>query len=140
MMASPPRIVKFEIGHLRAVNWREDPRGERREHLESGIVLMQRFPYLAYSAVAGETLLGSAGVIDCGDGVGYAFVVVGPEIEKYKLWFHRNVRDYLRAILRVYGLKRLQTEALKCSKRNREWLEVLGFKARPFIIYELDVQ
>jgi hypothetical protein len=133
-----PQIIKFEIEHLKAIDWREDPDRAHVAHIEDGIALMRTRPYTAFSGVAGGKLLGAAGVIDCGYGVGYAWVVVAPEIERHKLWFHRAVRQYLRAILRTNGYRRLQAEALKCSKRNREWLEVLGFKARPYVIYELE--
>ncbi len=134
-----PEIIPFEPGHLLAIDWREHSRSDRLEHIRNGMQLMERYPYIAFTGAAGERLLGAAGVVLCGFGVGYAWVVVGPEIERYKFWFHRTVGIYLRAILKTFEITRLQAEALKSSRRNREWLEALGFRARPYVIYEMEV-
>lgn len=129
-----PRIVKFQVEHLAALVNREGGNGE---HVERGLKLMKQFPSFAYSAELDGKILGCAGMILLGNDQGYVWVIVSEAIENYRIWFHRSVRNYLRRIIKIAGLKFLHTEVLKCSKRNREWIETLGFKAKPYIIYEL---
>lgn len=120
-----PRLVKFEIEHLTAVDWREHGNAAQ---MQRGIEMIKNFPCMAFTGMAGDKLLGSAGVVNWGYGTGYAWVIVAPEIEHYKLWFHRTVRMYFRAIIRTWNLKRVEAEVKEYSQRNCQWIEALGFK------------
>ena len=130
-----PEIIRFEPEHIAAIVGRD---GEGERQIARGMELLKTCPYIAYSGRLEERIIGAAGVSHLGNGDGYAWVFVSTKIENHKLWFHRAVKTYLRAIIATWKLRRIQAQALKCSRRNREWLEALGFKARPYIVYELE--
>jgi hypothetical protein len=130
-----PEIISFEPEHIAAIVGRD---GEGARQIESGMELLRSCPYIAYSGAVGDKIIGAAGVSHLGNADGYAWVFLSADIERHKVWFHRAVKSYLRAIVATWNLRRVQAQALKCSKRNREWIEALGFKARPYIVYELE--
>lgn len=130
-----PEIIPFEPEHIAAIVGRD---GEGERQIAGGLELLKSRPYIAYSGRLEEKIIGAAGISLLGDGDGYGWVFISADVENYKLWFHRAVKSYLRAIIATCQLKRIQAQALKCSRRNREWIETLGFKVRPYVVYELE--
>lgn len=134
---SKPRIIKFELEHIAKINGRD---GDMPERIERGMELLKTRPYMAFSGQIEDRLLGAAGIVNLGGGDGYAWVYVSPEIENYKIWFHRNIKLYMRAIIRTYRLSRIQADTLAYVQRNCEWLEKLGYKVKPYMHYELEIE
>jgi len=52
---------------------------------------------------------------------------VSDDIAEHGLWLTRLTRAFLRDIIRVHRLHRLEAVALDESVRNQQWLRVLGF-------------
>jgi hypothetical protein len=135
-LAIGPELIKFEPKHLLEISRREDKPEER---VNRDFEAVKRYHNLAYTGIVDGRILGSAGMFiglvyrDGGKMVndsraGYAWVVVSEEIGNYKLWFHRIVGMYFKAVIRTFRLNRVECEVMEDSARNRRWAEVLGFR------------
>jgi hypothetical protein len=120
-----PQIIRFEPGHLLAFDWREfereDCAGWTRE-------LMRRYPSVSYTGIAGGRVLGCAGLIFFEGGVAFAWLAASCDLERHKLWFHRTIKMYFRAVVRSYALRYVFTWVREDSERNRKWIEAMGFE------------
>lgn len=81
----------------------------------------------AFTAWVRDRPVGCAGVVLAWPGVGAAWMSVSDDIAEHGLWLTRLTRAFLRDIIRVHRLHRLEAVALDESVRNQQWLRVLGF-------------
>lgn len=118
-----PRIIPFRAEHLVAFQNRDTP---VREELMLAIQKERGGP--AYTGVAGEVILGCAGVIILWSGVGAAWMVLSDTAALYRIWLTRTVRRAMADVMRAYGLHRLEALVIADSERNQKWIEALGFR------------
>jgi hypothetical protein len=79
----------------------------------------------SFTACVDEQPIGCAGVILLWPGVGSCWMLVTDELSTHGLWLTRTVKTFLREMIRVHRLHRL--EATSVNGDNGRWLEVLGF-------------
>ena len=120
-----PEIVQFEIDHV----WRVKNRNsESVEELAQGVRLLRDCPHIFFSAAAKDRIIGLAGIVFLDRRVGFPMALFSEEIGAHKIWLHKKVKRYFEAIIRNFDLKTLVVEIGAQSKRNRRWIERLGFK------------
>ncbi len=111
-----PRLIDFLPAHM----------GEGREKdgeakLRDGV---------AWSAVQGERLLGSAGLVFVFGperGMGHAWVNCWPRDRRLMLWFSRTIRQKLMETVHSYRLHRVEATVIAWDQQGRDWIESLGF-------------
>src|SRR5689334_12625721 len=95
-------IIRFELEHLMAFDWREFNREECAHWTRE---LMQRYPSISYTGVVGGSVLGCAGLIMFDKQTAFAWLAVSNNLERHKCWFHRTMKIYFRALMRSLALK-----------------------------------
>lgn len=118
-----PRLIPFQAEHLLAFQNRDT---SVREELILGIKKERGGP--AFTAVAGEFILGCGGVLLVWPGVGSAWMNLSEAVFLYRIWLTRTVKRALEDIMRAHNLHRLEAAVLANSERNRKWIESLGFR------------
>lgn len=122
-----PEIIRFEPAHLLAFDWREFDRDDCARWTRE---LMQRYPSVSYTGVAGARVLGCAGLVFFDAGIAFAWLAASHDLERHKVWFHRTIKVYFRAVMRSYALRYVFTWVREDSERNRKWIEAMGFQRR----------
>lgn len=117
-------MIPFRAEHLIGFSNRDTA---VREEIRLAIWKEQAGP--AYTALAGDTILGCAGVILLHRGVGAIWMTLSEAIAAYTIWFHRTCRRVLADVMRAYSLHRLEANALAENERNQRWLEAMGFRS-----------
>jgi len=79
----------------------------------------------SFTACVEDRPIGAAGVILLWPGVGSCWMTVTDELGQHGLWMTKTVKRFLREMIRVHQLHRL--EASSVNGDNGRWLEVLGF-------------
>jgi hypothetical protein len=80
---------------------------------------------LEMQALVRQAATGCAGVVLLWPGVGSCWMIVTEELGTHGLWLTRTVKTFLREMIRVHDLHRL--EASSVNGDNGRWLEALGF-------------
>lgn len=81
----------------------------------------------AYTGIAGEVILGCAGVVIVWQGMGSVWMTLSEEAALYRIWMTRTVKRCLADIMRAYDLHRLEAVVRADNERNQRWIEALGF-------------
>lgn len=118
-----PRLIPFRAEHLLAFSNRDTPVQE-----EIALSIKKERGGPAYTGIAGEMILGCAGVVIMWQGVGAVWMSLSDTVGLYKIWFHRICRRALADIMRAYDLHRIEAVVRSDNERNRKWIEALGFK------------
>ena len=121
-----PRIIPFKPEHLVKIRARGDT-GFVTDYLAIGKMYEALGP--AFSGEVDGQLLGAAGIAILWKGVGEAWVWVPPEVARYPLFFHRNIRDMMVEVKRAKHLVRIQTTVKVRDVTANAWIKRLGFKA-----------
>lgn len=117
------RIVPFEIGHLARI---EPPVLSVRQVREASLPASVAGP--AFSAIDERgAVIGCAGLVIDGE-AGVAWAVLTDEVRSRPLFLHRNVKRGLAAIVKRYGLARVEATARADWAGARSWLRRLGFR------------
>lgn len=116
-----PEVRPFQVTDVRQIVNRDDPQADE------WLTVQQAQAGPAFTAWVGSQPIGCAGVVLAWPGVGMAWMVLADEMAEHGLWLTRMTRAFLRDILRVHRLHRLEAVALEESTRNQQWLQVLGF-------------
>jgi hypothetical protein len=122
-----PEIVRFEPEHLLAFDWREFDRADCTRWTRE---LMETHASISYTGIVGGHVLGCAGLIFFDKRTAFAWLAVSKDLESYRLWFHRTMKHYFRAVMRSFTLKYVFTWVREDSERNRRWIEAMGFKSQ----------
>lgn len=118
-----PRLVPFKAEHLLAFVKDRDS-----TWLGTVSVAIEREQDgIGYTGIAGNVILGCAGIVVPYPYVGFAWAVFPKEFEQHPIWMTRMVRNGLRDIIRVKNLHRVELAALADNKKNQKWAEMLGF-------------
>lgn len=114
-----PEIIPFAPEHLTAFEWRDgnDPEWARE---------LARGDFRGYSGRVDGRIIGVAGVLLLGGGQAYAPVILSREIEKYRIWFHREVKRGFLKLIREHGLKYVYAWVAEDSRRDCRWIKKLG--------------
>lgn len=123
---SVPKLIPYRAEHLLAFETRDVV---TKEEIEWSVKKERWGP--AFTAVDGDRILGSAGLILMWPGVGTPWMNLSEDIFKYRLWLHRTVKHFLSDYKRIYNLHRLEAVIIAGDKRNMDWIEALGFKPEP---------
>jgi hypothetical protein len=83
---------------------------------------------MAYTLTTNGEIIACGGVMPFWKGVGEAWVVTSPLVEKYRLAFAKVVHNKLSEIIRRNGYERVQTCVHADFMSSRRWVERMGFK------------
>ena len=118
-----PRLCPFEPWHLSVMEARDVY--SMGEIMESAAALDRSS--IAFTAIAGDRVIGSAGVARLWEGTGRVWAVFSEEIHNHKIWIHRWAVKLLEVAIDVQGYRRVETVVRSDSERNCRWIESLGF-------------
>ena len=118
-----PTLIPFRAAHLETLTDRDTGGHQARRF---AVEKEQRGP--AFTALVGADILACAGVMVVWPGVGFAWVVLGTDAPRYRLWLTRTIRAVLADITRSLGLHRVEAVVLADSPRNLRWIRALGFR------------
>jgi len=82
----------------------------------------------AYTMFKDDDAVGSAGVDLYWQGVGEAWVIIGPLFYKYKFTCHKTIVEMLEMLEKKYNLHRIQATCLDGFEKAAKWLRHLGFE------------
>lgn len=116
------QVVPFHAEHLLQIQYRDEG---RLETIATAAVKEMCGP--AFTAIVDDEIIACAGVVIAWPGVGAAWAVLSPAVEKHGLWITRSVRRMLDVIIRGSNLHRLEMVVLADNERNYRWAHTLGF-------------
>jgi len=82
----------------------------------------------AYTAIIDGRVIGCAGVILLGYGIGIGWMCLSKEVEDYQFWLAKTTKRILRDIIQSFGLRRIESFILTESDKNQLWAAFLGFQ------------
>lgn len=121
-MTTVRTVVPFKAEHLLQIQHRDEG---WLETISTAAVKEMCGP--AFTAIVNDEVIACAGVVIAWPGVGVAWAVLSPTIEKHGLWITRSVRRMLNVIIRGSYLHRVEMVVLANSERNYRWARALGF-------------
>lgn len=121
-----PTLMPFRAEHILAFSHREPVGLDQWGGVMQAVKKETMGP--AFTATVGETYLGSAGIAILWAGVGEAWMILAPEVEKHGIWLTRTVRRVFEDIREAFNLRRVQATVRVDSPRNQRWIDLLGFK------------
>jgi len=81
----------------------------------------------AFTGFTENEIIGCAGILPIWEGVGHAWVVMGKNYKKHRLWIHKNVQDTFLKIAVGKGMWRVQANVQADFFPALRWIEALGF-------------
>jgi len=117
-----PHLRPAQLSDLLAATNRDGWQGST---LKLAQAQLQQGP--AFTAVEGDVILGTAGVIVPWHGMGQAWMVLRPELNGQGVWLTKTVRRMLDDMTAALDLHRLEAISLADSAVNQAWLQALGF-------------
>ena len=123
------QIVEFEMSHFDRIQLRDwdlmgtQQMGDVRERLK---YFAENGP--SYTGMIHGEVVGCAGVFIHWPGMGEAWVLSSPLVERFKLSFHRAIKQTLNGIQDNLKLHRIQCVVHADYTRSQKWVERLGFK------------
>jgi len=122
-------VTGFEPWHLRALNLRH------RESLSLSYVdreadaQMKSFQKgTAFTGFSEEGIIGCAGIVPIWPGVGHAWVMMGANYKKHRIWVHKQVVAFQDKIITGMNLHRVEATVVCEFTPGIQWLERMGFK------------
>ena len=82
----------------------------------------------AYTAVVDDRIIGCAGVIILGYGIGVGWMTLSKEVEDHQFWLAKIVKKILRDIIRSFSLRQIESFILTDNDKNQLWAAFLGFQ------------
>ena len=81
----------------------------------------------SFTGFAEDKIIGCAGILPIWDGLGHAWVVMGKDYKKHRIWIHKQVRDMFLKIAVGMKFRRVQAN-VQCDFYDAvRWIEALGF-------------
>ncbi len=124
-----PELILFQVEHLKQINLR--PFDEQvimgvPNMIDQYIVMAENG--IAYTGIDKEgNIIGIGGVAIFWPGVGFGWVLTSELLLKYKIWFHRTIKDILELTVMARNLHRIEGLILKDHIVSQRWAERLGF-------------
>jgi hypothetical protein len=82
----------------------------------------------SFTGFTTEKIIGCAGILPIWGGVGHAWVVLGNDYKKHRIWIHKQVKDMFVKIAIGGQFKRVQAN-VQCDFHNAtRWVEAMGFE------------
>jgi len=82
----------------------------------------------SFTGCTTEKIIGCAGILPIWGGVGHAWVVMGNDYRKHRIWIHKQVKDIFIKIAIGMHFKRVQAN-VQCDFYDAvRWIEALGFE------------
>ena len=102
-------VTGFEPWHLKALNLRHSD-SVALSHIdrESDVQLKGMQKGTAFTGFSEGEIIGCAGIIPIWPGVGHAWVTMGANYKKHRIWVHKNVMSFMDKIIEGMELKRVQ--------------------------------
>ena len=123
------RLVPFRREHLERLRPRGFAAGSRYSLIDLAPSLLCRAQLgPAFTALLDGDAAAVAGVCHLCDGIGEAWALVSPEVERVPISFHRAVSRRLARIGAENGFRRLLASVDVNDPRGMRWLEMLGFR------------
>lgn len=116
-----PYLVTYKAEHLLMLTHRD---GEYEESIKSAI---QKEYGIAWTAMLEYEVIGCAGMLFTGTGIGSLWACFSPKIADHSFWIHRICKNYIRDLKRAYKLRRVEFVAIGDIARNNDWALALGF-------------
>ena len=89
----------------------------------------------AYTVLIDNEVMACGGVYIHWQGVGEAWVLTSPLVEKHMVSFHKAVKTKLQEIARDHNLHRIQCVVNQIYRRSQKWVERLGFEREGLLKY-----
>src|SRR6185295_17527441 len=115
-----PMVRAFQVSDLDAICNRDGAQIPREA------LLAQASMGPTWTGLVDEVPLACGGITLPWPGIGMAWMVVGPDMLRYRVWFTRTVKRFLADTVARYQLHRVEAQALEESVVNQWWLEALG--------------
>jgi len=82
----------------------------------------------AFTGVNSEKIVACAGIVPMWKGVGEAWAVTSPLVERHGLFFAKEIWKRLNALIEIMELERVQTTVHVKHEKSIKWVERMGFK------------
>ena len=121
-------VTGFEPWHLKALNLRHSD-SVALSHIdrESDVQLKGMQKGTAFTGFSEGEIIGGAGIIPIWPGVGHAWVTMGANYKKHRIWVHKNVMSFMDKIIEGMELNRVQANVVCDFYPGGQWLERMGF-------------
>ena len=82
----------------------------------------------SFTGFTTDKIIGCAGILPVWSGVGHAWVVLGSDYKKHRIWLHKQVKDMFFKIAVGMKFRRVQAN-VQCDFYDAvRWIEALGFE------------
>ncbi len=129
MKSSPKRwIQQYEPWHMDALSmrWREEDTFKLVDR-DLDKILKKTNKGCSFTGFAEDKIIGCAGILPLWDGVGHAWVVMGKDYKKHRIWIHKQVKSMFFKIAVGMGFQRVQANVQADFYDALRWIEALGF-------------
>lgn len=119
------RIEPYRAWHLEAVLAGSIQPAQRRliSHVPVGFARVLKLPGLALSALEGDHVLMTGGIMPMGDHFGVLWAVLAGDAGRYMVRLHRGTERFLS----IHPWRRLEASVEEGFPAGCRWLELLGF-------------
>ncbi len=122
-------VTGFEPWHLKALNLRHrDSVALSHVDREADMRNKGMQKGTAFTGFSEGEIIGCAGIIPVWPGVGHAWVTMGANYKKHRIWVHKNVMSFMDKIIEGMELHRVQANVVCEFIPGVQWLERMGFK------------
>ena len=82
----------------------------------------------SFTGFTEDKIIGCAGILPIWEGLGHAWVVMGKDYKKHRIWIHKQVQDMFFKIAVGKKFRRVQAN-VQCDFYDAvRWIEALGFE------------
>ena len=122
-------VAGFEPWHLKALNLRTSD-AVALSHVDQEADMQSKASQkgTAFTGFSEGEIIGCAGIIPIWPGVGHAWVTMGTNYKKHRIWVHKNVVNFMDKIIDGMELHRVQANVVCEFIPGVQWLERMGFK------------
>ena len=111
---------------FRAAHWMALRRDDSEAAAYAG--LLRERAGIAYSAIDGNLILASAGILTEGT-IGAVWALISDEIKRdHPIWFLRTARRLLMPVVQTLGLSRVEALVDPTIDVNCQWIKWMGFE------------
>jgi len=121
-------VIPYEDFHALEIKVRDMDEAKRKSQEWRKWAMDNALQGPSYTIRDGNHILSCCGVRVLWPGVGEAWLIFSPEIEKHTLEATKIIRTYLAKIIADCELRRVQAFATVNSPKAARYLEVLGFQ------------
>lgn len=128
MLNNKPFLIPFKMNQVQYMDLREFDKRVFLSVPNSAKELMayERSGY-GWTGIVGNEIIAAGGIAPIWEGVGCAWLLSTPLVDKYKLFLHRTVKNAIMQTSKAKNLHRIETAILTDHIVSQRWAERLGF-------------